>query len=397
MAEERRAFRFLQISDVHLDARLQFKRLGMGASKRFERNLEALETVARMCDVAAQRGADAVVVAGNLWDGQGVTAATVTRLVDCFTELGAVPVVICPGISDPLVPQSFYHNKVLSAHAIRPWPSNVHIFHSDQPTTWAHPYRKDVRFWGRANLGVPKADETLPPIDANVPTNVFVDCQPFDVESGNRLLSHYSFCCFGATPNYQTYRTPAGHLRGATAGTLIARSLEEPGVRTALLVEIDAQGHVTVERIPSDPRMVVSVAVSINGIKAASVADHVRKAVEAAGPRAGVDMVHIKLSGIHPADQPPDPGHAQLSKNYYHVNFEDSTRPDYFIDKADKKTAAGRFIQVLQELKKLAEARGGTLQGTSYGAELTTRHVEDALYYGLEALNHKKVTVPDVD
>jgi hypothetical protein len=80
----------------------------------------------------------------------------------------------------------------------------------------------------------------------------------------------------------------------------------------------------------------------------------------------------------------------------YHLIIDDATRPDYYLDKMDPRTTEGRFIQYLQNLKVTAESRGGTMTDDQSG-ELTSDIIEDALYYGLDALNQKKVAVPDVD
>lgn len=401
MPDDNRPLRFLHISDVFLDARLSFKGLGMSAPKRFESNQEAFEAFSRMLNVARLRQVDAVLVTGNLWEGQSVTAATASQLSDAFAQLGEMPVLIAPGIADPYTAQSLFNPKVLAAHGVRPWSRNVHIFSSDQYTLWRHPSRKDVCFFGRANLGLPGDRMQKPPVPAGEQLlRVLVDYQPLEQHGDEPLIQSVDYSAFGGCLNSKVLLNDQGDTMAAAPGSLIGRSIHELGLRAGLFVEIDYAKRpvkVRIERVPADHRQLISVAVSINGVKAPNVPEYIAKVVESSGARAGIDIVHVKLSGIYPPVQVPDIGEQQLRSLYFHAKVDNVTRPDYFIEKADQKTPAGRFIQTLQELKNKAEARGGILTGTEYGAILSAKEVEDALYFGLEALNQKKVTVPDVD
>ncbi len=127
MPIEKKKIRLLQLSDVVLDARLSFKDMEMTATKRHERNSEALEAVLSLCQLAGERSADAILIVGNLWDAQAITLNR-QPVIDAFASLGDTPAVICPGLSDPYNAQSFFDPGVLAAFALRPLTKNVHIF-----------------------------------------------------------------------------------------------------------------------------------------------------------------------------------------------------------------------------------------------------------------------------
>jgi hypothetical protein len=403
MVTEKKKIRLLQLSDVILDARLSFKGLDMAASKRHERNTEALEAVLSLCELAAQNQPDAVVIPGSLWDSQTVTAATVARLVEAFASLGDTPVVICPGPFDPYNAQSFYDPGVLAAFAIRPWSKNVHIFSTPEHTGWISPTRPDVCFIGRACKG---STARVPPPKAVNPAGATCLIRlEYDGTSVTALEpamhDDYAYTAFGGTKNYSEVIGADGTVRGASTGTIIGRTAVELGPRTALWIGLTPNPSgmgftTTIDRIPSDKRQLAEVSVNINGIRAQNVPEHIRKAVETSPVRTS-DLLLLKVSGIYPADSVPDFGIAALQKEHYHVILSDSTRPDYYLDKLDRRTTEGRFIQALQDLKVQADARGGSVPSTAYGGTLTSAMIEDALYYGLDALNQKKVAVPDVD
>lgn len=404
MSNEKKPLRLLQISDVLLDGRLSFKDMDMPASKRHERNTEALESVLGLCQLAKIKAADALLIVGNLWDAQSVTAATVARLADAFAGMGDTPVIICPGTTDPFNSQSFYNPGVLSAFAIRPWSKNVHIYSTSTQSGFRPRSRQDVCFIGRACVdSTNSADVPARLIDTGKATClVRLDYTSTDIINANPALNDdYAYTAFGGSVNYTQVAGADGALRGAACGSLIGRTLQEQGTRTVLWVEVTPNpvglGHqVSLERLPADSRRLIPVAVNINGMRAQNVPDHIRKAVDATGGT-NADILDLRITGIYPADSVPDFGEQQLAKSFYHVVLHDATRPDYYLDKMDPRTTEGRFIQFLQDMKVKAESRGGSVPSTEYGAALTSKLIEDALYYGLDALNQRKVSVPDVD
>ncbi len=89
-----------------------------------KRRREALRDVfSAILARAAQWPADAILIAGDLYEEDRVTRDTVAFLCDAFEGVRPIPVFIAPGNRDPYTPGSPY--------ATEPWPENVRIF--DQP------------------------------------------------------------------------------------------------------------------------------------------------------------------------------------------------------------------------------------------------------------------------
>lgn len=401
MVSAKQKLSLLQFSDVLLDARLSFKGMDMSASKRNDRNNEALQSVLNLCRIARDRHADAVIIPGNLWDDQSVTSATVASLVAAFDDLGEIPVVITPGKMDPYSPRSFYNPSVLTTFGLPRWSKNVHIFTVSNATGFILPMRADVCLVGSAvtrsgSSGTPK------PVDTGTATcllRINPDCNDVAAKEP-ALLEDYAYTAFGGASNFVELAGTDGSIRGAASGSMIARGLEEQGQRHALWIEIGcaeegAAYEVSVEKLMADRRKLIEVGVKINGVKQQNLADHVRKQIESVGAGAD-DIILLRVTGIHAPGNEPELGTADLAQSYYHVVVEDKTRPDYYLDKVEPRTTEGRFIHYLQEYKSRSERRDSFV-GTEYDTELGPAVVEDALYYGLDALSQRKVTVPDVD
>ena len=83
---------------------------------------------------------------------------------------------------------------------------------------------------------------------------------------------------------------------------------------------------------------------------------------------------------------------------------QDNTRPDYLAETFATGSSEARFIKAMLVLKKEAEKRMAAEEASHDGEEapaaldhLSGRIVEDALYYGLEALRQKRVNLRNVD
>jgi DNA repair protein SbcD/Mre11 len=129
----------LHIADVHLD------RVFASADDRraaARRRAELRDALVRAIAAGREQGADAICLAGDVYEHDTVTADTAAFLEDVLGRAG-VPVLVAPGNHDPWVPGSVWER-------VR-WPDNVHVFTRDvlEPCELA----RDVVVWGAAFIG----------------------------------------------------------------------------------------------------------------------------------------------------------------------------------------------------------------------------------------------------
>ncbi|HOZ49034.1 MAG TPA: hypothetical protein PLO37_04165 [Candidatus Hydrogenedentes bacterium] len=110
--------RLIHTSDVRLDASYAGCGLGSAFGRRRREGLRAV--LRALLNRAATWPADAVLIAGNLFDVERIEPATVRFLQESFESVGPVPIFIAPGDRDPFIEDSPY--------ALYPWPDNVTIF-----------------------------------------------------------------------------------------------------------------------------------------------------------------------------------------------------------------------------------------------------------------------------
>ena len=130
--------RLLHIADVHLQR--PFNSLGFERGR--VRRAELATALQGIVDLARARNADALCIAGDLFEREKAGPAVGETLRAMFARLGDIPVVISPGNHDHLGPGCLYD-------AVS-WSPNVHIFRSASLT--ALPVA-DGTIWGCAFVG----------------------------------------------------------------------------------------------------------------------------------------------------------------------------------------------------------------------------------------------------
>lgn len=110
--------RVIHTGDLHLDSPFR----GLPAEKARQRREEQRGLLERLAALCQEREADVVLIAGDLFDGDGVYYETTRMLADVFGGMKA-KIFIAPGNHDPYSDYSPYSS-------VR-WPDNVHVFHSE--------------------------------------------------------------------------------------------------------------------------------------------------------------------------------------------------------------------------------------------------------------------------
>lgn len=417
MDKESGQFKFLQFSDVHLDSRLSFLKLPLSLSERRQRRREILEVFMLALEVARAERVDAVLIPGDLWHNETIRGATLSRIINGCAELENVPVLITPGDKDCYGPESFYNNEILHLFGLPTWPDNVHIFKTGDFSTVRHPSYPNVAFTGRALLdSAPQAENPLAnliPRDLDAEINILLLCGSIEgytgVDRANEAAPYSPFTAeqleenqftYAALGHYQDYTevlSGSGDILGAYSGSIAGRGFDELGPRFALLGTIQKNEfgawQCNIEPLELDRRRMVMVTADISGLTGEEMLHEITMSIADHGGRIESDLVFLQLEGNYRIDTNPAEIIDELQYRYYNVAVMDYTRPDYLSETFDERTTEAKFVEALLAMKKNAEDVGVGYDTNQNDANL----IEDALYYGLDALRRKKVTVRDVD
>ncbi len=94
--------RILHTADWQLGLRLNF----VGAEAAARLRAQRFDTVRRLADLAREHAVDAVVVAGDVFDDNGVGADCIQQARDALGAFGDIPVILLPGNHDPATPDA---------------------------------------------------------------------------------------------------------------------------------------------------------------------------------------------------------------------------------------------------------------------------------------------------
>ncbi|PWT96289.1 MAG: hypothetical protein C5B53_09945 [Candidatus Melainabacteria bacterium] len=415
------------MSNLNLDSPALI-RMGLNREHRIARAKEILGALTRALTEAKARKVDAVYVVGNLWDNQTVTQETITLVVDAFEQLGDLPVFIAPGKNDACRVDSAYNPHFLKGLGLRQWSSNVHIFANQQLAAVEHPRQADWKIWGHsfqlpseerakqwqeflAKRSKGKFDLLLltEPVEGAFAASELAEPARRHVLTEKQIIaSGFDYVAFGFGNNQYRLRDEADRLLGAQTGSLVGQKFSEVGTRVAFFgkVQKDSQGGIetSVEPVEFDNRRIVAHSVDMSGMTASDAMVDIMQSFEDLGARKGVDIVHLELEGRYQVGQEPTAIIEKIKENFFQAVVQDNTRPNYLAEAFAPGSSEARFIKAMLVLKKEAEKRLPTEEATADGEpapagmdHLSGRVVEDALYYGLEALRQKRVNLRNVD
>lgn len=236
--------RFLHAADLHLCSPLAVLTPQDAAGCR-ERQMAAVQT---MFSDAVQRGAQMILLAGDVFDSPVADVGTVTRFFDVLGAL-PVPVVIAPGNHDYMTENGVYK---------KPLPSNVYVFDAPQlacfdfPTLGVAIYgyaftseRRDAPELGTsADLLPHRTSILLAHGDLTSPLSPYAP-----IGAGQLERSGFVYAALGHIHKPPTPRR-FGNTFAAYSGFFAGRGFDELGAGSALLVEIDGS-HVNVTPMES--------------------------------------------------------------------------------------------------------------------------------------------------
>jgi DNA repair exonuclease SbcCD nuclease subunit len=397
--------RFLQISDLHLGAPFGW----LPPERRAERRRDQRQALERAVSQAIERGAQAILIPGDLFDQEGVDADSLTFALHVFKVAGCPPVFIAPGNHDPFSNTSVYwSSRILKARGFA-WPDHVHVFTT--PDWSRHPVTglEDVHVWGRCftpsveSAERPLAGAGLGEVRKQAREGLHVGlfhgsregkCPPgqkitapfSDAEAQAAPFAYVAVGHYHAASRLDVHDVKGGGTRLAYAGSAVALGMNEIGMHGALEVRIehgDEKRFVEIDFVQLDDRTVHEIEADIT---AASSAEEVDRRIAGALDLAGAgekDLAVVRLRGrLVKGVRYAAPG-ADLAGRMFHLRVDlRNMRPDYDLEsyrRGDASTTEERFAKAI--LEKL-------------DAEKNPREraiLESALYYGLDAFRLREV------
>ena len=397
--------RFLQFSDLHLDSSLSAGRLGLPPEKVRQRQKEIRSILPFACELARDRRVDLVLIPGDLFDDEAVSLDTANFAIEAFSGLAPIPVVIAPGNHDFYSLGSLYNNELLTARRQRPWPGNVKIFTDGEWQVWRPPSLPHVSITGMAHAANAAISNRLPtsPLprgeDASIRILAFHGSRDnTDLPKGKLATLPFSdaelaaqgfdWAAVGHYHEAAEFRAPPARLLGAYSGCPAGRGLDETGEKSVIIGELSRDGasgelSAKIERVVLDRRRIHLVEVPSTGLTHRDAI--LRRAEELVALRdcRADDLVVLRLTGRAAPGIDLRFPEGYMADRFFHVVVDaGKLRPAYDLERyrrEELRSTEARFAREM--LRRMADEPDAAAR----------RKIENALYYGLDALIQKDV------
>ena len=348
------SFTIVHAADLHLDRAFTESGLRQRAA---ERRRSLLDALIRITELARERAAGALCIAGDLYEHEHVTADTEQTLVRRFKEFGR-PVLLLPGNHDPFLPGSLYERAS--------WPDNVHVFTEPEPRQCE--LAPDLVVWGIAYTGRELRPEALRgfrvPSDGRrhlllLHASLRGEGMPFkgDALPLNIAELEATGAEFAMLGHYHGGFVAAGG-RACYPGSPEPLSWGETGTHAACVLRIEAGGP-RPELVPVNSFSVEHAVLDLTG---AASADEVEQALRARIERALAEFVaerpearlalRVELTGEVAPSCELDAGLLARScgEQLAELAVENRTLPAFDLEAiAKERTTRGRFVAKLLE------------------------------------------------
>ena len=334
--------RLIHCADLHLDSKME---ANLPASQARERKAELLGTFARLVAFARQQQADGVLICGDLFDTERVSAKTLRQVLDMMAKAADVEFFWLRGNHD---------GNLLGGEL----PENVRIFEENwtcyrrggvviaglEPENWETMYE---------DLKLPENTVNIVLLHGQVSTQPGEDLIALPKLRGRNI----DYLALG---HLHSYRKEALDDRGSWCycGCLEGRGFDECGQKGFVLLDIE-NGSVKTTFVPFASRQLHEVAVDITDCIRIT---HLQTAMEQAAAGIGPDaMVKFTLTGTYTPETQMDRTYLTryFGQKFYFVKIKDESR--FRIDPGSYEhdiSLKGEFIRLVMASGKTEEEKG---------------------------------------
>ena len=371
-------------ADVHLDT--PFTGSGLTREQAVQRRSDLLTSFRRVIELAKERSADVLLIAGDLFEEEYLTVATLRRTFGAITELAPMPVIVSPGNHDPF-------------HSTSPWateelPENLHLFRGESIEKVSFP-DLNLTIWGTAFTRHHHTDRRWQgfKVSCNGRHIICTHGAFYKGEAGQAekylpiaeedllgsgadyiALGHYHNGFDAAVDRF------TGSVHAAYPGSPEPMQKNSQGTHCAIVATIDDEKNVAIERVPTQVRAFHKIELDVSDCADIAAIDKMIVNTLAA-PELADNLVNLSLRGRVPSEVHIDPvDYAEYGRRLFSLSIIDETLPDYDLDAiAAEQTARGAFCRLLSKRLEAAE--------TTEEKEI----FKDALYLGLAAFENQPV------
>ncbi len=340
----------LHMADMHLE--WPFAGMGVDSHRGRMRREELKEVFAATVDLAIREQVELFLIAGDLFEHEHLTRATVRFLEQQFRRMDGIRVFISPGNHDPLLPNSYYRSY--------PWPSNVHIFGTTPERVDLPDRSVSVYGWGFGAWEV--AEYQLGDLKVADPARVTIvvvhggDEKYHPFTSAELAAIGADYIALGHIHKTDVVLADGDRVIARYAGSPEGLSFGEPGRHGVYVGSVGKDGN-DLAFVPVGRREQITLEVDLTGAATPEEAQELIRACDTEERRLQ-HCYRVMLKGTPDADLAVDlpVWQEQLAGQFYLLRLVDQTRPDIdLVAVARERSARGLFVQRMSALEAEAQ------------------------------------------
>ena len=336
--------KIIHCSDIHLDSRMEHN---LPAAQARERNAEVCATFGKLADYAGREGVRAVLIAGDLFDTDRITARTAGFVLDTVRNVPEVDFLYLRGNHD----EAAFEGLELPGNFRSFGPEWTSYRYGDVTVTGIGPERDGwERMYGELDLETEQV-------------NILMLHGQISTQAGEEMIAlpllkrkNIDYLALGHIHSYQTGKLDD---RGTWCycGCLEGRGFDECGEKGFVLLEVE-DGSVKTEFVPFARRKMEQIPVDITDLT--TVSQILQAMEEAARDVSRESLVKFTLTGSYTLETQKDLRFLQkmLEGKFYFHKIKDESRL-----KIEKQTyehdisLKGEFIRLVMASDKTEEEK----------------------------------------
>ncbi len=338
--------KLIHCADLHLDSPMESN---LPPDKARERKAELFSTFSRLVRLASDGGVSAILISGDLFDSNHITARTQKNVLDLIRSHPELYFFYLCGNHDKGDQWKVMENK----------PENLCLFDDG----WVQ-----YRFGGVTIVGSERPDADTLSLDPKAVNIVMLHGQERSgkgtekadvIRFANYRDKNIDYMALGHIHEYRAVRI-GPRMTACYSGCLEGRGFDECGQKGYVLLELDPKGRLTHRFVPLSNRCLHEVSCDVTGFTSETDLEmRIRRAVEGIPAK---DLVKVTLTGMCAADGLIDVSHLQaaLGGDFYFLKIKNETRilirPE---DYANDISLRGEFVRrvLASDLKEQEKER----------------------------------------
>ncbi len=304
------SLKFVQISDLHLGARVLPRCFSTTSEFRLQREEELLSELEELPAIFARYQAEVLLVAGDLFDRDAVSAELVNRVFALFACLPYV--FILPGNHDYISGASPYSEYERMHRGLEPIPENVYIFSGKEYQSVYLPDRSDVSVTARAFTGnstitehrlaqkIPRDPAPITILLHHGARTQFTFEEKMKVTApftaAELLAQNFSYTALGHYHSYSAIESGDGMIKAAYSGRPFAAEFRAKN-GCILIGEVTPSGVENLERYMLDKRRIFDLKVYCENVQSNAELLALARETAAQNDVGKQDIVRFNFSG----------------------------------------------------------------------------------------------------